>query len=176
MSPAAGQSYAEAIRLGARIAEIPEKFGSAVLLIEHDMDLVRRACSSVTVFDFGRVIASGPPQLVLAPAHRPEGLYGHRTGRSGRMSALAIENLVVNRAGIPVVRGVNLIAKAGEISVLLGSNGAGKTTLLEGIFGCHSRQWAHCARWGGPHPQPGWPPRPRRGSAMSSRDAPCLAR
>lgn len=64
--PAAGQSYAEAIRLGARIAEIPEKFGSAVLLIEHDMDLVRRACSSVTVFDFGRVIASGPPQLVLA--------------------------------------------------------------------------------------------------------------
>lgn len=51
------------------------------------------------------------------------------------MSALAIENLVVNRTGIPVVRGVNLIAKAGEISVLLGSNGAGKTTLLEGISG-----------------------------------------
>lgn len=51
------------------------------------------------------------------------------------MSALTIENLVVNRTGIPVVRGVNLIAKAGEISVLLGSNGAGKTTLLEGISG-----------------------------------------
>lgn len=63
--PAAGQSYAEAIKLGARIAEIPEKFGSAVLLIEHDMDLVRRACSSVTVLDFGRVIASGEPQTVL---------------------------------------------------------------------------------------------------------------
>jgi branched-chain amino acid transport system permease protein len=64
--PAAGQSYAEALKLGERIAEIPEKFGSAVLLIEHDMDLVRRACSQLVVFDFGRVIASGVPQAVLA--------------------------------------------------------------------------------------------------------------
>ena len=64
--PAAGQSYAEALKLGERIAAIPEKFGSAVLLIEHDMDLVRRACSAITVFDFGRVIAAGAPQAVLA--------------------------------------------------------------------------------------------------------------
>ncbi|NTF45341.1 ABC transporter permease subunit [Rhizobium rhizogenes] len=64
--PAAGQSYADAVRLGERIAAIPEAFGSAVLLIEHDMDLVRRACSVITVFDFGRVIANGAPQSVLA--------------------------------------------------------------------------------------------------------------
>jgi len=63
--PAAGQSYAEALKLGERIAEIPEKFGCAVLLIEHDMDLVRRACSSITVLDFGQVIATGAPQTVL---------------------------------------------------------------------------------------------------------------
>jgi branched-chain amino acid transport system permease protein len=63
--PAAGQSYAEAVKLGARIARIPEVFGSAVLLIEHDMDLVRSACSEVTVLDFGTVIASGPPGTVL---------------------------------------------------------------------------------------------------------------
>ncbi|NLR99971.1 ATP-binding cassette domain-containing protein [Rhizobium sp. P38BS-XIX] len=64
--PAAGQSYADAVKLGERIAAIPETFGSAVLLIEHDMDLVRRACSAITVFDFGRVIANGAPQTVLA--------------------------------------------------------------------------------------------------------------
>jgi branched-chain amino acid transport system ATP-binding protein len=51
------------------------------------------------------------------------------------MSALEISQFVVNRSGIPVIRGVDLIARAGEISVLLGSNGAGKTTLLEGISG-----------------------------------------
>ena len=63
--PAAGVSYDEALKLGERIAAIPETFGSAVLLIEHDMDLVRRACSAITVFDFGRVIAAGSPHAVL---------------------------------------------------------------------------------------------------------------
>jgi len=63
--PAAGVSYDEALKLGERIAAIPETFGSAVILIEHDMDLVRRACSAITVFDFGRVIASGAPAAVL---------------------------------------------------------------------------------------------------------------
>ena len=63
--PAAGVSYDEALKLAERIAAIPEIFGSAVLLIEHDMDLVRRACSAITVFDFGRVIASGTPHAVL---------------------------------------------------------------------------------------------------------------
>lgn len=51
------------------------------------------------------------------------------------MTSLDIKNLVVNRSGIAVVRGVDLIARSGQISVLLGSNGAGKTTLLEGISG-----------------------------------------
>ena len=63
--PAAGQSYAEAVMLGKRIAEIPARFGSSVLLIEHDMDLVRTACSHVTVLDFGSVLASGPTHEVL---------------------------------------------------------------------------------------------------------------
>jgi branched-chain amino acid transport system permease protein len=63
--PAAGQSYAEAVMLGKRIAEIPERFGSSVLLIEHDMDLVRTACSQVTVLDFGTVLAAGATEEVL---------------------------------------------------------------------------------------------------------------
>ena len=63
--PAAGQSYDEALRLAGRIAEIPRVFGSAVLLVDHDMDLVRAACASVTVLDFGKVIASGPTAKVL---------------------------------------------------------------------------------------------------------------
>ena len=63
--PAAGQSYDEALRLAERIAEIPDLFGSAVLLVDHDMDLVRRACAAVTVMDFGKVIASGPTARVL---------------------------------------------------------------------------------------------------------------
>ncbi|CAN7452504.1 ABC transporter ATP-binding protein [Rhizobium sp. LjRoot254] len=51
------------------------------------------------------------------------------------MTTLLVNGLIVNRSGIPVVRGVDLEARSGEISVLLGSNGAGKTTLLESLSG-----------------------------------------
>lgn len=51
------------------------------------------------------------------------------------MNLFEARRLMVNRMGIPVVRGVDLIARKGEISVLLGANGAGKTTLLEGLSG-----------------------------------------
>lgn len=51
------------------------------------------------------------------------------------MTSLEIKSLKVSRGGIPVVRGIDLAARSGEISVVLGSNGAGKTTTLEGISG-----------------------------------------
>jgi branched-chain amino acid transport system ATP-binding protein len=51
------------------------------------------------------------------------------------MMALEVENLLVNRAGLPVIRGASLKVDKGTITVLLGANGAGKTTLLEGIAG-----------------------------------------
>jgi branched-chain amino acid transport system ATP-binding protein len=51
------------------------------------------------------------------------------------MTALSVKDLVVNRSGIAVVRGVDLEVASGQISVLLGSNGAGKTTLLESLSG-----------------------------------------
>ncbi|PSL57447.1 amino acid/amide ABC transporter membrane protein 2 (HAAT family) /amino acid/amide ABC transporter ATP-binding protein 1 (HAAT family) [Saccharothrix carnea] len=82
--PAAGHSSTETRLLQRRLAELPERFGTAVLLVEHDIELVRSTCDSLVVVDFGRVIASGPPDEVLAdpavvaaylgaPAHSPEG-------------------------------------------------------------------------------------------------------
>jgi len=51
------------------------------------------------------------------------------------VSTFSIGALQVDRSGIPVIRGVDIEAKGGEISVLLGSNGAGKTTFLESLSG-----------------------------------------
>ncbi|WP_131738832.1 branched-chain amino acid ABC transporter ATP-binding protein/permease [Actinomadura roseirufa] len=69
--PAAGQSAAESLRLGNRLARVPETFGTSILLVEHDMELVQATCAEVTVLDFGHVIASGPTGQVLAdPAVR----------------------------------------------------------------------------------------------------------
>ncbi len=64
--PAAGLSHAEHLALGARLREAPARFGMSIVLIEHDLDLVRTVCSSLTVLDFGRVLASGPQADVLA--------------------------------------------------------------------------------------------------------------
>jgi branched-chain amino acid transport system ATP-binding protein len=38
--------------------------GLGILLVEHDVPLVMRVCSSIVVLDYGRVIASGPPEQV----------------------------------------------------------------------------------------------------------------
>ncbi|MBR1177167.1 ABC transporter ATP-binding protein [Bradyrhizobium sp. KB893862 SZCCT0404] len=51
------------------------------------------------------------------------------------MSALKTSDIVVNRAGLPVVRGASIMVERGSVSVLLGANGAGKTTFLEGLSG-----------------------------------------
>ncbi|HEY4095485.1 MAG TPA: ATP-binding cassette domain-containing protein [Baekduia sp.] len=64
--PAAGLAAAESMRLAEQIAATPARFGPAVLLVEHDMELVQAACTEMTVLDFGEVIAAGEPREVLA--------------------------------------------------------------------------------------------------------------
>lgn len=64
--PAAGLSHEESLLLASRIALIPERFGISVLLVEHDMDLVRMVCNTAVVLDFGKVIATGPTADVLS--------------------------------------------------------------------------------------------------------------
>ena len=63
--PAAGLSASESAVLGRRIREIPARYGCAVLLIEHDMDVVRAACTKAVVLDFGEVLAQGECHAVL---------------------------------------------------------------------------------------------------------------
>jgi len=58
--PAAGMNPSETTRLVDTIRAIAAS-GIAVLLIEHDMPLVRAACDSVVVLNFGEVIARGTP-------------------------------------------------------------------------------------------------------------------
>jgi branched-chain amino acid transport system ATP-binding protein len=58
--PAAGLRIDETRLLGETLRRLADE-GLGVLLVDHDMGLVLSVCRSVTVLDFGRVLASGPP-------------------------------------------------------------------------------------------------------------------
>lgn len=63
--PAAGLSPVNVDRLIAIIRRMRDEFGMSILLVEHDMRVVRELCDQVTVLDAGRVIAAGVPEAVV---------------------------------------------------------------------------------------------------------------
>lgn len=62
--PAAGLSSAESLELAAVVRRLAEDWGMTVLVVEHDMNFVMGVCDEVMVLDFGKLIASGSPEVV----------------------------------------------------------------------------------------------------------------
>ena len=62
--PAAGMNPNETKELMKTISFIRDKFKIAILLIEHDMDLVMGICERLYVLNFGKIIASGLPSEI----------------------------------------------------------------------------------------------------------------
>jgi sulfate-transporting ATPase len=69
--PAAGLDETESRELASLIRRLADERRMAVLLVEHDVDLVMSTCDRIVVISFGRVIAQGTPAEVRAdPAVR----------------------------------------------------------------------------------------------------------
>lgn len=62
--PAAGMNPSETAELMENIRQIRDIFQIAVLLIEHDMNLVMNVCEGICVLSFGRIIAKGTPEEI----------------------------------------------------------------------------------------------------------------
>jgi branched-chain amino acid transport system ATP-binding protein len=61
--PCSGLDEHETLALGELLGSVAAE-GRAVILVEHDTELVFRVCSTVHVLDFGEVIASGTPEEI----------------------------------------------------------------------------------------------------------------
>lgn len=59
--PAAGMNPSETSELMDNIRKIRDDFQIAIMLIEHDMNLVMGLCEGIAVLNFGRIIAKGTP-------------------------------------------------------------------------------------------------------------------
>jgi ABC-type branched-subunit amino acid transport system ATPase component len=67
--PAAGLERSERHQVDRFMHHVCNQAGCSVLIVEHDMDLIRRLCPRIMVLDAGLKLADGPPTDVLA---RPE--------------------------------------------------------------------------------------------------------
>ncbi len=145
--PTAGMSREETHRVVDLIRGL--KGEVAVLLVEHDMDVVFRVADRITVLVEGRVLASGPPEEVRENPEVHRAYLGHALDgqkapdHMSRVSRpepsgpplLQVEDLQASYGPSQVLFGVNLQVAEGGLVTLLGRNGMGKTTTVHTIVG-----------------------------------------
>jgi len=64
--PAAGLERRERTLVDAFVKAAQADFGCSILIVEHDMDLIRRLCPRILVLDAGHLLAEGAPEDVLS--------------------------------------------------------------------------------------------------------------
>ena len=118
----------------------------AIVIIEHIMDVITECCDRVAVLDFGRLIADGPVQKVLAEPEVVSCYLGtgceslvprvtpHKA-REGASPILSIDHVSAGYGRFKALTDIAFDVHEGEVVALLGTNGAGKTTAARVISG-----------------------------------------
>jgi ABC-type branched-subunit amino acid transport system ATPase component len=141
--PAAGLMQGDKQALAILLRKLADA-GIAVVLVEHDMELVMGISDRILAMDAGEPIAMGTaaeirndPKVIAAY------LGDGATSAKPRGQALATSEtpvletleLTAGYGAAPVLRSVSMKVRAGEMVALLGANGAGKSTFLSALSG-----------------------------------------
>jgi len=146
--PTTGQDALTRRRVVDQLAAVAGR-GIAVLLLSHDLDVVRELADEVLVMRGGRVVEQGPVHRILdAPTHpwtkellaEPRTLPYADPGHTGA-EVLTVSGLTaLHRAGgarVPVLSVDGLALRSGECLAVVGRSGSGKTTLGRCLAGLH---------------------------------------
>ncbi len=118
----------------------------AIVIIEHIMDVITECCDRVAVLDFGRLIADGAVQKVLAEPEVVscylgtgcESLVPRATphkAKEGASPILTIDHVSAGYGRFRALTDITFDVHEGEVVALLGTNGAGKTTAARVVSG-----------------------------------------
>jgi peptide/nickel transport system ATP-binding protein len=150
--PTTGQDALTKSRVVDQLAAVAAH-GIAVVLLSHDLDVVRALADEVIVMRAGRIVESGPAHdLLLAPRHewtrellagqpsftatQAESVTG--TGRPVlRLRDLTAHHRNTARGTTQVLRVPELELRAGESLAVVGRSGSGKTSLARCLAGLH---------------------------------------
>jgi branched-chain amino acid transport system ATP-binding protein len=78
--PSSGLDQAESLALAGVLDTVRRERGTAVLLVEHDLAMVERVVERLYVLDFGRLLASGDRDEVLADESVRNAYFGEGVG------------------------------------------------------------------------------------------------
>ncbi|MBW2502051.1 MAG: ABC transporter ATP-binding protein [Deltaproteobacteria bacterium] len=129
------------------LEDIQKELNMAVLLITHDLNMVRKISDQVHIMHDGRIVEHGPTKTIFETPRDPYTIHllnsvpsGEPEPKSGRRELLAISGLRCHfpiKAGffkrtigtIKAVDGVDLVIREGTTYGIVGESGSGKSTL-----------------------------------------------